>query len=96
MWESYYFALHENKKLCKIIRIRIRYPCLLHAKLPDWKVFAPKKIKFKLNLNMIDKSIKHKCNVYDHSYIFDGILGKCVPFSNSKRGFDNFKSTIVS
>lgn len=58
--------------------------------------FLPPPKKFKLNLNMIDKSIKHKCNVYDHSYIFDGILGKCVPFSNSKRGFDNFKSTIVS
>lgn len=58
--------------------------------------FLPPQKKFKLNLNMIGKSIKHKCNVYDHSYIFDGILGKCVPFSNSKRGFDNFKSTIVS
>lgn len=39
---------------------------------------------------MIDKCIKLKCNAYDHSYIFDGILGKCVPFSNSNRGFDNF------
>lgn len=41
MWESYYFALHENKKLCKIIRIRMQ-------KLPEWKVFAQKKNKIQI------------------------------------------------
>lgn len=49
-----------------------------------------KKIKFKLNFNMIGKFIKYKCNVYDYLYIFDGILGKCVLFSNFNWGFDNF------
>lgn len=39
---------------------------------------------------MIDKFIKYKCNVYDYLFIFDGILGKCVLFSNFNWGFDNF------